>query len=450
MRRVSLDLSLTGRRGVGVVLTGMIAGVGVVVFRWTLRALVYLLQRVIGVKKLVALTEISHLDGVRLWLLPVMILIGFGLAKVVSMRTGIASRGERGADRVIEVVNGATAELPLREALGTGVAGVVALGAGVSGGPEGPIAMLVGGPLINWLPRLGLEKREVKVLAACGVGAALACLFQAPLAGVLLAGELFVAVGFLGVVILPGLLISAIAWAIESAVFGGSPLIGHLSFGAIHAEMYATAVVVGLIAGGIGLLYRWWIVVVGRRVTRYSRSRLWRWVVIALVVTAITSLTAIAAPEVLSTGTGWIRLVTLNAMLGAWPLWLLLVVPIARLALTGLSLSAEAPIGVLGPALIIGSFSGAALWRLGALVHLPTSFGTLAVVAILMFGAVFGSIGRVPLSMIAIALEATGSLTIAPLLIVAVAVAAAMAHRYGMTIFGAQVPPGHSPLSALG
>lgn len=450
MTHVRFPLPVTVRRGVGVLVTGLIAGVGVVVFRWTLRALVDLLQHAIGVKRLVAVTEISRLTGGRLWLLPVFILIGFLLAKVVSVKSGVARRGERGADRVIEVVNGSTVKLPMPEALGTGVAGVIALGTGVSGGPEGPIAMLVGGPLINWLPRLGLEKRDVRMFVACGVGAALACLFQAPLAGVLLAGELFVVGGFLGVVILPGLLITAIAWGVDTAVYGGSPLIGHLSFGTIHPEAYATALVAGVMAGAIGLLYRWWIVVAGKEIIRCSRSAWWRWAVIALAVTVITSGIALVAPEVLSTGTGWIRLVTLGAVLRSWPLWLLLLVPVARLVLTGLSLSAEAPIGVLGPALIIGTFSGAALWRLAALAHVPVSFGSLATVALLMFAAVFGSIGRVPLSMIVIALEATGSMTIAPLLVVAVGVATVIVHRRGMTIFGAQATPGQSPLAPLG
>ena len=437
------------RRGLAVVVTGVVAGIAVVLFHWSLEGLTYLLRAILGVKELVSPIQVVHLVGERLWVLPIAIFIGLCIAKLVSTASGVAGQRERGADRVIEAVNGSELDLPLMETLGTAVAGVIALGTGVSGGPEGPIAMLVGGPLLRLLSWCSLDDSSTRVFVAAGVGAALACIFRAPFAGVLLAGELFVLAGFVGAVIVPGLLVTAIAWMIDSVAVGGSPLIGHLLFGSIHAEAYVSAVVIGIIAGLIGLLYRWWIAVVAKSITRYSRSTYRRWLSVAIGVAAMTAGIGLVAPEVLSTGTGWIRLVTLlGAESRAWPLWLLLLVPVARIALTGLSLSAEAPIGVLGPALVIGAFSGVLLWRIVSLAHLPLSFGTLPLFAIIMFAAVFGSIGRIPLSMVVIALTATGSLTVAAAVMVAVAVALLVVQRKRITIFGSQVLAGRSPLSS--
>ena len=308
--------------------------------------------------------------------------------------------------------------------------------------------MLVGGPLLWLLSWCGLDESNMKVFVASGVGAALACLFHAPLAGVLLAGELFVLTGFVGSVIVPGLLATAIAWMIDSLALGGPPLIGHLRFSSIHLEAYLSAVAIGVIAGFLGLLYRWWVGTVAKSITSYSRRTYLRWLSVAVVVAVATAIVGLLAPEVLSTGTGWIRLVViLGADSRTWPLWLLLLVPVARIVLTGASLSAEAPIGVLGPALIVGTFSGVFLWRLVSLVHLPLSYGSMPLFAIVMFAAVFGSIGRIPLSMVVIALSATGSFHVVAVVMIAVAVALLVVQRKGITIFGSQVSPGRSPFS---
>ncbi|MCL5974047.1 MAG: chloride channel protein [Actinobacteria bacterium] len=430
-----------------VLATGLLAGLGVVMFHYALQVLRYVLMHLIGISRLVSIAQTVSLGGSRLFLLPVVIFLGFAISKFVATKSGISHRRERGADRIIEVVNGEEVALPMAEAMGTAVAGVVALGLGVSGGPEGPIAMLVGGPIVNLLSRFGIEERQLRILVAAGVGSALATLFRAPLAGVFLAGELFVLEGFLGAVVLPGLLVAAITWFVGSTLIGNSPLIGHLSLGRLQPEAYLSAIVLGLGAGLVGLGYRWWVVVVGTRLTHLSRSRVLWWLAVAVVVSAITSALALVVPEVLSTGSGWIRLVAaFGSDMTAFPLWLLLATPLARLVLTGLSLSAEAPVGVLGPALIIGAFSGAALWRLSTLVHLSATFGGASLFALLMFAAVFGSIGRVPLSMVVIAIEATGALAAAPLVMVSVGIAVFMVRQRGMTIFGSQALPGQSPI----
>jgi len=438
------------QRGVPVAGVGVVAGASVALFHWSLHGLNDLLDWLIGVHQLVSLQQATRLLGSRLVLVPVMIFVALAISKVVATKSGVAKRRERGADRVIEVVNGAEVVLPIGEALGTAIAGVIALGLGVSGGPEGPIAMLVGGPIVNLAKRFGVGEREIRILVAVGVGAALATLFRAPLAGILLAGELFVLDGFVGAVIVPGLFVVAITWFVDSLLVGSAPLIGDLYLGNFHLEAYVSAIGIGVLAGLLGLLYRWWVAEVSPKLTGFSRLSLLRWLGVAIAVSVLTTGVALVAPEVLSTGTNWIRLVALFGHdSSVWPLWILLLVPLGRIILTGSSLSAEAPVGVLGPALIIGAFGGAALWRLAALAHLSITFGTAELFVILMFAAVFGSIGRIPLSMIVIAIEATGSVAIAPLVIVAVGVAVFLVRQRGMTIFGSQALPGKGPLSPL-
>ena len=46
------------------------------------------------------------------------------------------------------------------------------------------------------------------------------------------------------------------------------------------------------------------------------------------------------------------------------PLWIVLVVPLARILATGLSIGSGGSGGDLGPGIVIGTFLGAAVWRL--------------------------------------------------------------------------------------
>jgi CIC family chloride channel protein len=105
------------------------------------------------------------------------------------------------------------------------VASAITLGTGGSGGREGPIAQVGAGFGSFWAGLLRLGPVERRILTAAGMGAGIAAIFRAPLAGSLFAAEvLYWSPEFEPEVIIPAGIGSVIAYSTFSALFGWEPL----------------------------------------------------------------------------------------------------------------------------------------------------------------------------------------------------------------------------------
>jgi chloride channel protein, CIC family len=105
------------------------------------------------------------------------------------------------------------------------VASALTLGTGGSGGREGPIAQIGAGFGSFLGTALRLRPIERRTLMAAGMGAGVAAIFRAPLAGALFAAEvLYSSPDFESEVIIPAGLASVTAYCTFGAVFGWSPL----------------------------------------------------------------------------------------------------------------------------------------------------------------------------------------------------------------------------------
>jgi CIC family chloride channel protein len=105
------------------------------------------------------------------------------------------------------------------------VASAVTLGTGGSGGREGPIAQIGAGfgSFLGGLLRLGPTER--RILMAAGMGAGVAAIFRAPLAGAMFAAEvLYRSPDFESEVIIPAGLASVLAYCTFGLAFGWAPL----------------------------------------------------------------------------------------------------------------------------------------------------------------------------------------------------------------------------------
>ncbi|MGO9465820.1 MAG: chloride channel protein [Isosphaeraceae bacterium] len=105
------------------------------------------------------------------------------------------------------------------------VASALTIGSGGSGGREGPIAQ-IGAGFGSFLGGvLGLRPAERRILMAGGMGAGVAAIFRAPLAGALFAAEvLYRSPDFESDVIIPAALASITAYCTFSVAFGWNPL----------------------------------------------------------------------------------------------------------------------------------------------------------------------------------------------------------------------------------
>lgn len=85
----------------------------------------------------------------------------------------------------------------------------------------------------------------------------------------------------------------------------------------------------------------------------------------------LVGLLGLPIPQILSSGYGWAQLAADRGTLLSIPLWIVIVLPIAKILATSLSIGTGGSGGLFGPGIVIGAFVGAAIWRLGELTELP-------------------------------------------------------------------------------
>src|SRR5262245_23456252 len=107
------------------------------------------------------------------------------------------------------------------------------------------------------------------------------------------------------------------------------------------------------------------------------------------------------------------------------PLWLVLILPVAKIATTSLSIGSGGSGGIFGPGMVIGGMLGASLWRLGHGV-LPGMPAQPAAFVIIGMMALFGGIAHAPLAVMLMVAEMTGNLSLLAPAMLAVAVPPAL------------------------
>jgi CIC family chloride channel protein len=130
-----------------------------------------------------------------------------------------------GTDAVIAAYHHQQGQIRPRVPLVKMVASAVTLGTGGSGGREGPIAQIGAGFGSLLANMLGLRPAERRVLMAAGMGAGIAAIFRAPLAGTIFAAEvLYRSPEFESEVIIPAGMASVVSYCVFGTYTGWKPL----------------------------------------------------------------------------------------------------------------------------------------------------------------------------------------------------------------------------------
>jgi CIC family chloride channel protein len=119
------------------------------------------------------------------------------------------------------------------------------------------------------------------------------------------------------------------------------------------------------------------------------------------------------------------------------PLWIVLVLPFAKILATSLSIGSGGSGGIFGPGMVIGGMLGAAFWRLGQdiLPQMPHSPAPFVIIGMM---ALFGGIAHAPLAVMLMVAEMTGNLSLLAPAMVAVAISTALVGNH--TIYRSQLP----------
>ena len=127
-------------------------------------------------------------------------------------------------------------------------------------------------------------------------------------------------------------------------------------------------------------------------------------------------------PGVLGTGYGFVQAGLDRQTLLAIPLWMVLVLPFAKILATSLSIGSGGSGGIFGPGMFIGGMLGAGIWRLLEPIApaIPVDPAPFVIVAMM---ALFGSVAHAPLAVMLMVAEMTGNLSMLAPAMVAVGLA---------------------------
>jgi CIC family chloride channel protein len=168
------------------------------------------------------LTVLEH--AFRPWLLLLIPTLGGILSGILVFTLAPEAEGH-GTDAVIEAYHHHQGQIRPRVPLVKMVASALTLGTGGSGGREGPIAQIGAGfgSLLSNLLHLRVVER--RVLMAAGMGAGIAAVFRAPLAGTMFAAEvLYRSPEFEPEVIIPAGIASVVSYCTFGIFSGWQPL----------------------------------------------------------------------------------------------------------------------------------------------------------------------------------------------------------------------------------
>jgi len=369
----------------------------------------------------------------RPWAIPLVVGLG-GLLSGFLIFTWAPEAEGHGTDAAIEAFHRNPRGIRLRAVAVKIVASAVTIGSGGSGGREGPTAQISAGFGSLLARTLDLSPEDGRLAVAVGIGSGIGAIFSAPLGGAVLAADILYRDDFEFAALFPGLVASVIAYLIFGALEGYRSLFtlpGGYHFS--NPGQLLWFAVIGIAAGLIGLLYAKGFYRVVALNARLPFSRKLRPALGGLLVGSI----ALALPEVLGTGYGWVQK-GLGPDLLAIPLYAVLLLPFARILATSLSIGTGGSGGVFGPGMVIGAFTGAAVWRVLEpfapwVPHDPASFVVVGMMAC------FGGIARAPLAVMLMVAEMTGTISLLVPAMIAVAIATFIVRRFDDSIYRSQL-----------
>jgi CIC family chloride channel protein len=316
-----------------------------------------------------------------------------------------------GTDAVIDAYHRKQGVIRPRVPLIKIVSSALTIGSGGSGGREGPIAQIGAGFGSFLAGVLRMRPAERRVLMAAGMGAGIAAIFRAPLAGALFASEvLYRSPEFEPEVIMPAALASVVSYTTFGLFFGWTPLFGNLEVrfnGPTELLGYAALIPVCVILAMLytrsfyGLTAAFHHLKVPRKLRPMIGATLTGIVGLSLYYSLGQDMDVLA---VMSFGYGILQKAFTNPTGLAT---VLIAVALGKILTTGLTIGSGGSGGVFGPSMVIGGCAGGAvglglhaLWP--PLAKQPEAF------AIVGMAGFFAAAAKTPFSTLVIVSEMTG------------------------------------------
>ncbi len=297
----------------------------------------------------------------------------------------------------------------------------ITLASGGSAGRECPTALIgtgfgsIGSTIIEKLRldkllHFSFTKDDVRVLAVCGAAAGIGAVFRAPIGSALFVTSVLYIYGMEYELVLPSMISSATSYLLFSVFYGFEPLFHAPFIWAFNVFDLSVVLLIGVLASVVGILY---LKVFYGIFRRFRTLAIPDWIKPALG-GLLMGILVLFVPRVWGMGYGTIQdIIDLKLAL---PMLLLLV--IAKILASSLSIGSGGAGGVIAPSLFIGAALGGAVGAVATQLFPGfEAHPTLYVIA--GMGALYASVGKVPLSTAILLCETTRNYTMIIPLIVA-------------------------------
>ncbi len=417
------------------VLIGIVSGLGALLFDAAIAFFSdLLLGKVVGYQLPTAAGEGGLLPSLTFnpFLLVAITTLGGLIVGLIVFRFAPEAEGH-GTDAAIDAFHNKKGSIRKRIPIVKLVASAITIGSGGSAGREGPTAQ-IGAGFGSFLGKiLHLNAHDRRIALAVGIGAGIGAIFKAPFGGAILAAEILYMADFEVDALLPAFIASTVGYSILGFVKGWTPIFGAVNLGTfqdpINLPFYA---LLGLACGLLGI---------GYVISFYGIKDIFKkWKIPNFLKPAIggfaIGIIGVFFPQILGVGYGWLQLL-IDGNFTLLPILILPVIIVLKIVATSLTVGSGGSGGVFGPALVIGGMLGAVVWAV-LNYFIPNFQPNVAVFVIVGMMAFFGGIGKVPVAVILMASEMTGSYTLLVPSMIATAIAYVITTKY--TIYKSQVP----------
>ncbi|MEM8800488.1 MAG: chloride channel protein [Pseudomonadota bacterium] len=340
---------------------------------------------------------------------------------------------DRAAGSIAEVIDGHRfheGKLSFRYGLGSALTTVISLGGGASGGREGPIVHLgatISSRMVTWLGAPPLLNRT---LLACGIAAAVAASFNAPIAGVFFATEVILGHNRLHS-FAPIVIASIVATIVSRVHIGDFPAFIIPDYQIVSFWEFPAFLLLGITAGLVAVGFMRTVLLADNLAARLGKRR---WM-LPPVAGLIIGLMALHSIEILGVGYG----ATDAALKELFTLPTLVQLLLLKIVATAICLACRFGSGVFSPALYLGAMLGGGFGIVAAMVF-PQFAASHGLYAIVGMGAVAAAVLGAPISTILIVFELTGDYQVTLALMAAVVVAnLTTSSLFGPSFFHAQL-----------
>jgi chloride channel protein, CIC family len=340
-----------------------------------------------------------------------------GLAAGAVLYWGLRLIGKQGSTNLLEVVVAGDGRLPFRSGIVRAVSSLISIGTGASIGREGGITQLSATMASKWGQLAHWQPYRLRLLVACGAAAGIAGAYNAPITGAVFAAHIVLG-NFSMNLFAPLLCASVVSSMLSRSFFSNHPWYQVPNFDFTSIVQLPWFVILGFFAGALGAGFLKLLQVSKELFQRipmlYVRMGLG-----GLLVGVIT----LKYPQVWGNG----HEVTTEIIQNPMSFDVLLLIFLAKLAATVITVGSGAVGGVITPTLFLGAGLGSLLGI--ALQHAGWSSVPTATFALAGMGSVFAATTRSPLLAIVMVLEISQNYSLMPALMLGTAISTLVSRR---------------------